>query len=450
MSLAQASNIPTSGGSQGAEAITPGLTLYLVFVTSWFLHLPARLEFLGAIRFDLLLVCILAGLAFLRRTGGQSTSEADKTLRVLIVYTLLMTPFVYWPGSALKSGLPNFVKAIVFFYFTIAFVRTEPDLKRFLLVFLACQVLRILEPLYLNLTQDYWGSHASMANWQYLRRLSGAPSDVINPNGLAFVVCTVLPFLYYMGNLSGKLRLTALILLPACLYVLALTGSRTGIVGLLVVMGGIVIKAKSRASFVLAGLAAAAVLAVGFAFLDPDLQDRYLSTFGLGEKNVATAEDRWEGIEAQFGVVWNKPVVGYGLGTSAEANANFTTTGPYAGWALLAHNLYLEIALELGLAGLIIFLVFIKAIFSGFALSRKAVRIYRNPGGFLPNLVEAMEVWLWMNLVFSFASYGLSSYEWYLFGGLSVVLRRLTEPELAGEQDRMRENALLGSTSRSH
>ena len=30
-----------------------------------------------------------------------------------------------------------------------------------------------------------------------------------------------------------------------------------------------------------------------------------------------------------------------------------------------------------------------------------------------------------MNILFSFASYGLSSYEWYLFGGLIVVTKRL-------------------------
>ena len=41
--------------------------------------------------------------------------------------------------------------------------------------------------------------------------------------------------------------------------------------------------------------------------------------------------------------------------------------------------------------------------------------------GYLVYLVNSMQVWLFMNLIFSFASYGLSSYEWYLFGGLSVV-----------------------------
>ena len=34
--------------------------LYLLFVASWFLHLPARVPTLGAIRLDLILVVLLA------------------------------------------------------------------------------------------------------------------------------------------------------------------------------------------------------------------------------------------------------------------------------------------------------------------------------------------------------------------------------------------------------
>ncbi len=417
---------------------TPGLNLYLLFVVSWFLHAPARLEFLGAIRFDLLLVCILTFLALTRAGSSGPPSEAGKVLRILIVYAIVTIPFVYWPGSVIRSGLPNFIKAIVFFYFTIAFVRTEADLKRFVLVFISCQSLRILEPLYLNFTQDYWGSRASMANWESMDRLSGAPSDVINPNGLAFVVCTVLPFLYFMAGLSFKSRVAALLMAPLCLYALALTGSRSGIIGLLVVMLGILMKTKSRASFVVVIVVGLALAGVGFTLLGPDSQDRYLSIVGKGEKNIETADDRMEGLVVQYGVVMHRPMFGHGLGTSPEANANFTTSGPYAGWEMPAHNLYLEIGQELGVFGIIIFLFFIKALFSGFAQSRR-VNWHHDPGGFLSRLIDAMQVWLAMNVVFSFASYGLSSYEWYLFGGLSVVLQRLAEFKAAGEQEKATE-----------
>lgn len=443
--MSWATTSQSSFNSSGAGATTPGLNLYLLFVISWFLHLPARLAFLGTIRFDLLLICILTGIALIKASNSGPRGQVEKVLRVLIVYAIVTIPFVYWPGSVLKSGLPNFIKAAVFFYFTVAFVRTELDLKKFLLIFISCQSFRILEPLYLNLTADYWGSVASMANWEYLARLSGAPKDVINPNGLAFVVCTVLPFFFFLRGLSWKTRWISLILVPLFLYVLALTGSRTGIIGLIVVMAGIVWKAKNPASFVSIAVAGLIALGVGFAFLDPDLQDRYLSIVGMGEKNRETLDDRWEGLAAQLDVVWNKPIVGYGLGTSAEANGNFTTTGPYAGWELRAHNLYLELALELGVFGLIIFLFLIKAIFSNFLQCRKTIAAHRNLGSFLPKVTDAMDVWLIMNLVFSFASYGLSSYEWYLFAGLSVVLLRLVKLRAASEMGEMRDGSLMRS-----
>src|SRR5437899_12524237 len=112
-----------------AVSTTPGLNLYLLFVFSWFVHLPVRLDFRWVILFDLLLVCILAVLALTRVSNDGPPAQAGKMLRLLSVYAIVMAPFAYWPGSAIKSGLPNFIKAAVFFYFTIAFVRTEADLK---------------------------------------------------------------------------------------------------------------------------------------------------------------------------------------------------------------------------------------------------------------------------------------------------------------------------------
>jgi putative inorganic carbon (hco3(-)) transporter len=421
-------------------ARTPGLNLYLLFVISWFLHLPARLEVLGAIRFDLLLVCILTAFALTRgKLTSSTTSEADRALRVLVLYSVLTIPFVYWPGSVIKSGLPNFLKAVVFFYFTIAFVRTEPDLRRFVFVFVTVQMVRVLEPLYLHFVYGYWGSQASMANWESMSRLSGAPSDVINPNGLAFVICTVLPFLFFMASLSSRLRLAALLLLPAVLYALALTGSRSGLIGLIVVILGIAIKSKNFASLFLVTVIGLVIGGLGFAFLSADLQDRYLSILGKGEKNAETADDRIEGMRVQLDVLMHRPIVGHGLGASPEANANFTVSGPYALLAMPAHNLFLEIGQEIGLMGVIIFLFFAKAIISGFAQSRRAL-MHHDPSGFLQRVVDAMQVWLAMNVVFSFASYGLSSYEWYLFGGLSVVVQRLAQLRAADEPKRTGES----------
>ncbi len=434
----EAATFADDGGLHGPrERMSAGLRLYLVFSVSWFLHVPARFEFLGVLRVDLVLVLILIVLAL---SGSAEKSFAstsiDKRLKWLLVYAVLSVPLVYWPGSVVKAGLPNFIKAVVFYYFTVAFVKTESDLRRFVLVFVGCQLFRVLEPLYLHVTQGYWGSVASMAGWEYLERLSGAPSDVVNPNGLAYVVCTLLPFLYFLAPLSRLHALVSLVTIPLAVYVLALTGSRSGMIGLGVVIAGVVLKSKRRLTLSVAIVIAAVA---SFPLLSADMQDRYLSIFGKGEKNAGTADDRMEGMLGQFDVVLHRPLFGHGLGTSPEANAHFSS-GPYAGTEMPAHNLFIEIGQELGLVGVALFLLFMQSIYAGFEASKRAVAKTRS-GTYIPRLIDALQVWLWMNLIFSFASYGLSSYEWYLSAGLSVVIFRLTQ--------RHREASRTGSAAQT-
>jgi O-antigen ligase len=406
---------PPALASQGGVAAL-GRNLYLVFVASWFLHLPARVPALGAIRLDLILVVLLTllALAGTPRHERLPATPTDKTLRVLILYVLVTMPFVEWPGSVLRFGMAEFVKAVVFYYFTVAFIRSGSDLKAFIAVFLACQLFRVLEPLYLHVTQGYWGSVASMDNWQFLNRLAGSPYDPVNPNGLAVIASTVLLFQYYLAGVSRLNLLVFLAMAPACLYALALTGSRSGLVALLAVLFVVFVKSRHR---ILVATSGVLVLAVGFSLLNADQQDRYLSLFGMGEKNLVTADQRMEGLEVDLRVALRRPILGHGLGTSREANATF------GGKDQGSHNLYLEVFQELGLIGLAIFLVFLGTIVKACAELRRA---YAGTHARFPlHLVDALQVWLWMNVLFSLASYGLSDYEWYVLGGLAVSLKRM-------------------------
>jgi hypothetical protein len=108
------------------------------------------------------------------------------------------------------------------------------------------------------------------------------------------------------------------------------------------------------------------------------------------------------------------------LGTSREANANF------AGSDQPAHNLYAEVAQELGFVGLVIFLVYIWRVIIQVGRQIRDFSTQLDSSHFYSRLLDALKVWFAMNLLFSLASYGLSSYEWYLFPGLCEVLVRLT------------------------
>ena len=223
-----------------------GYYLYLVFTVSYFLHITARIPALGTMRFDLVINLVLIGLAFLQLMGtkqgekGTTKPLTSRRLLILCAYIIVTLPLVRWPGSVLRIGLEEYLKVIVFYLFSVAFITDERRLKRFVFVFMGCQIIRILEPLFLHVTQGYWGSGAySMeGGFHYLNRLAGAPSDVVNPNQFAWIIISMIPFIYFLWwKLGTKIsRIIAVGLAPPATYALALTGSRTGLLSFIVML----------------------------------------------------------------------------------------------------------------------------------------------------------------------------------------------------------------------
>jgi O-antigen ligase len=358
---------PTVAASAVASSDPIGgfrLLLYLMFVTSWFMHFGARFPIWGALRLDLVLVVVIASMTIFS-TGTAEAEHESKTstwLIALSVFALLTTPLVEWPGSVVKHGLEAFAKVVVFFYFTIKVVRNEKDLGYLMLAFVAGQVFRVLEPVYLHVTTGYWGSFTSMANWEQMYRLAGAPVDVINPNGLAFVIVTALIFCHYLTPLTKLGTLCYLAFLPTAFYALSLTASRTGILALAIVVVAVWWKSRHRVMFF--GLIALA-LALSIPLLSDNLRDRYLSIVSSNTKNSETASERIENLRVGINVAMRRPLFGHGLGTSREANANFGT------FDQPSHNLYVEIAQELGFVGLVIFVGFMWSIARDIAPAKK-------------------------------------------------------------------------------
>jgi O-antigen ligase len=135
----------------------------------------------------------------------------------------------------------------------------------------------------------------------------------------------------------------------------------------------------------------------------------------------------------------NRPIIGHGLGTSREANWNV------AGKDQISHILWAEIWQEIGLIGLVLFVLYLRAMIRNFREARQLIKSRLPASDFLNRSVQAMQVWLLMNLLFSLASYGLKSYEWYLFGGLSVVLLNVVHKRLSDEDPASGANASVQS-----
>ena len=225
--------------------------------------------------------------------------------------------------------------------------------------------------LYLHVTQGYWGSYATMANFEFMNRLAGSPSDIINPNGLAYVIVSSLAFVHFLAPLSKIGLVSYLVYLPLALWALMLTGSRTGLVALAIVVAGI--WWRSRHKLVMATVLTAGIV-VAIPLLPPDIADRYLSIFSSNAKNAGTASERSAGLMSGIVVAMRRPLFGHGLGTSLEANANFGAEGQPS------HNLYVETAQEFGFLGLPILLGFMLALAREIRATARRCRETRQSG----------------------------------------------------------------------
>ena len=235
----------------------------------------------------------------------------------------------------------------------------------------------------------------------------------------------MIPFLHYVFAPSSKRTFFVyLFLIPFLLYTMGLTLSRSGILALAIIAFGVWIKSAHKLFLLVLGFFGLAII---FFNLNDVQKDRYLSIVSDDARQSASAEGRIDGWSEDFKVAMNRPIIGHGLGTSREANWNV------AGRDQISHILWAEIWQEIGLIGLMLFSFYLLAMIKNFREAGVLIRQHLSSNDFLYRANQAMQVWLMMNLLFSLASYGLKSYEWYFFGGLSVVMLRAVRAKIACE-----------------
>lgn len=397
--------------------------MFQIYQLDFFLRSSARISGIGIIRPTLLLFAIVAISLFFQRDKLREKMQHPimKAMGVFLLVIIFTLPFVTYPGSVIRYHIPEFIKAIVFLYFMALIVDTKGRLKWALIIFVGCQVIRVLEPLYLNITSGYWGAKTYMGGGEFANRLGGAPADVINPNELGFVIVTVIPFLHYLLFPRGWFyKLIYLGLIPPLMYALILTMSRGAFLALLVV--GWVVWKESKHKIILIGVAVG--IAIGsWSVMNDNQRDRYFSLVSSDAAQSASAEGRLTGMINEFKLGFKRPVFGHGLGTTSEAKANSGHR------AQASHNMYAEIMIELGLVGFFFFMGVIKKIYLQIRQSTSLLYaetmdpLYRD-------LFKALKVIFWMFALYSINYWGLSQYYWYNLAGLVAAVSFLSHSQI--------------------
>jgi hypothetical protein len=352
-----------------------------------------------------------------------------KRLCILLAYIVVTIPFVEWPGSVLHN-FESYLKSVCFFFFVVATVDTTRKLKTLLTVYTATQVWRVIEPLLMHVKSGYWGDYTSLGNWEYMDRLSGSPYDIINPNGLGFVVIMTLPMLQFLVKPDTPIRrMIWAALAGAMCYALVLSASRSGFLALVFLCLFVAWRSKHRVAWLAMGILGATL---ALALMTNLQRERYVSIFSHNAPGGATAELRVTGVLGDLRVSLRRPLFGHGIGTSREANAHFRDAD------MPSHDLYTETAEELGYVGLILVLAliwsFLRACWTAQRVASAAPTTDEHLR-FLNVVARSLVAVVAVDLFFSFAAFGLDEPYWYFIGGLSVATARLAaklSPATAG------------------
>jgi O-antigen ligase len=289
-------------------------------------------------------------------------------------------------------------------------------------------------------------------------RLALAQGSYANPNEFAFGLLQGLPGLGLMftDSRAGKFRkLLAGAAIAGALAVLLRTGSRGGLIGL-VVVGLCVFLRVSLPKKVLMVLAVGVLVAIAGALLPDVLQRRYATIFSDTE---ATSDDQLGAPDAAAGdiglgsararkalflrslqVTMEHPIMGCGIGQFGTYTAGLDTeAGRLASWTG-THNTYTQVSSEAGIPAFIVYLALLVSCFRSVgACYRRAVRIQTTRARDIANVAYALRTSLWMyavSTVFTHVAYS----SWLPFiAGLTVAFLAAAQPELALAEREMAE-----------
>lgn len=308
---------------------------------------------LGSLRIALVaaitaIVALLADRLVRRRSLAPWTRET-RVAACLAAWAVGTVPFSYWPGGSLAFLFATYFKTLVVFWLLGTLVDTR---ARFRLVTWTLSLAGI--PLGVTGVWNYLTGAFLLEGAQGgVRRVVGYDAPLTeNPNDLALMLNLILPLTVALLLLERRrlvrLLLAAVVLVDAVAVIL--TFSRAGFLTLAttIMLYGSRLVRGSRSRWVMAalvlGLAAAPWLPSGYL--------GRLSTIATVDSDpTGSAQARWRDTLAAADFVLAHPLLGAGVGMNVLALNE--ERGP--AWTAV-HNVYLELAVELGLPGLLLFL----------------------------------------------------------------------------------------------
>ena len=280
-------------------------------------------------------------------------------LRLMDIAVSLFAILLFMGGIVTSGGIPSFKSAVIYFtlmaiYFLIVnLFNTREWLAR---IVAAIAIPSVFVSLYGIIG---YAANNIQAKWLDMSMFSGISNRAVsvfeNPNMLATYLVLTIPFVLICAvnkNLSAKLRMISLFGTLISVVCIVLTWSRGAWLGLIVamVLFSLIIFKHSLKYWLAVGLTSP----FWSRLIPSNVMTRFMSIGDLADSSTYYRLYTWKGSLKLFSDYWMS-----GIGVGEAAFAQVYPLYAYVGIesTVHSHNLFLQIAIELGVMGLLVFLI---------------------------------------------------------------------------------------------
>lgn len=405
--------------------------LFCGYVIVWYLQIGHRFPFLGDIRFEFVYAAVLTIIAiFIRGFSGVKNPLLKYTILFFLCF-IVGLPFSYDIHLSWNIFINRVVKFAFMAVFIIAFVKSPNSLRYFIAAFMLACLKMGQEGLIGNITGGLmWENQGVM-------RLHGTTPMYTHSNSFAGMAMGTLPFIYYLFPITPRwIKFILITMLVFAANIILFSGSRTAYVAFFVFVLFSFLRSNKKMKFLVLAII---IGIIAIPQIPNDYVDRFRSVFTGQEKEGHSQGARIEILKDACKVFATHPL---GVGVAAFPVVRKSMFGKEQD----THNLYLEVATNLGIQGLIIFILFIYKMMKVLnEISResikqiqeieKEIKLSNNPKGLLGDvtkhvsdlkLINAIGSSVFMFIVIRLALglFGMDLYEiyWWFALGLTVSL----------------------------
>lgn len=336
---------------------------------------------------------------------------------VLGAWSIATIPMSLWPGGSLAFFVDIYLKSLVTFWLLANVLNTTARLRR-----MAWVLTLLAVPLAATGVQNFL-SGEFLPEQRKVRRIFGYDAALTgNPNDLALMLNLLLPIAValLMTRPRGWVRACLMGFIALDVVAIVVTFSRAGFLTLTVVALTYVWKLRGRPEWKW-GLLALMLGLASLPFLPAGYEQRLATVMDANSDRTGSAQNRRDDSVAAIRWIGGHPLIGAGIGQDVLA----LNEERGAAWKAV-HNVYLQYAVELGLPGLVLFVMLLVSALRSAALAAR--RAAGDPArAELFHLATGLHVSL---IAFTFAAlFYPVAYHFYFYyvAGLALAIKTVAD-----------------------